>query len=137
MTTRFTIFILLAAFIVGYKQSFAQKKEIPGALVHTVLFWLKDPDNESDRKTFKNAVKEIFSTNPQIIAVHLGTPATTENRPEVDNSFTYCYTLTFDSVEAEKAYQIDETHVKFVRLVEPILKKVVVYDSFSILNREN
>ena len=65
-----------------------QNKQIPGALVHTVLFWLKNPDNPSDRIEFEKGIKALIVTDPQGIMANLGRPASTKPREVVDNSFT-------------------------------------------------
>lgn len=110
----------------------AQDKQIPGALVHTVLFWLKNPDNPSDRIEFEKGIKVLIATNPQGIMAHIGRPATTKPREVVDDSFTYQYVMTFASVEDEEAYQTDPTHTDFVKKVDHLIEKVIVYDSLSI-----
>lgn len=74
----------------------------------------------------------MIATNTQGILAHIGSPASTEQREIVDNSFTYKYVMTFASVEAEKAYQIDPTHTDFVKKAQHLIEKVIVYDSFSI-----
>ena len=110
----------------------AQNKQIPGVLVHTVLFWFKNPDNLSDRIEFENSIKVLIASNPQRIMAHVGRPASTNPREVVDNSFTYQYVMTFASVEDEEAYQTDPTHTDFVKKVDHLIEKVIVYDSLSI-----
>ena len=31
-----------------------------GPLLHTVFFWLKNPENDSDRKTFETAIRKLI-----------------------------------------------------------------------------
>ena len=85
-----------------------------GPLLHTVFFWLKNPENDSARKTFETAIRKLIRTNPQATANHLGCPAASEKREVVDNTFTYCYTMSFPSVEAQNMYQEDPTHQLFI-----------------------
>ena len=103
-----------------------------GPLLHTVFFWLKNPDKQNDRTTFERAIRKLINTNPQALANHLGCPADSEERDVVDNSFTYCYTMSFSNIEAQKVYQDDQTHLKFIQEAKHLWSKVRVHDSISI-----
>jgi hypothetical protein len=46
-----------------------------GPLLHTVFFWLKNPENQKDRSLFEQAIRKLIRTNPQAIANHIGCPA--------------------------------------------------------------
>ena len=85
-----------------------------------------------DRNSFEKAIKKLIKTNSQAISSHLGCPAQTENRDVLDNSYTYCYTMCFQDIESHNEYQIDPTHLLFVKEAEHLWKKVKVYDSISI-----
>ena len=110
----------------------AQKKEIEGTLVHSVFFWLKNPSNQADQADFEKAIQKLIATNPQGISAYLGKPARTEIREVVDNSYSYAYVMTFSSKEAEADYQIDPTHLQFIKEAEHLWKKVVVYDALPV-----
>ena len=112
--------------------SFGQIDKIKEPLIHTVLFWLNNPESEKDRDAFETAIQKLIATNPQGIQAHLGKPAKTGKREVVDNSFTYLYLITFSSIEAETAYQTDPTHLKFIDEAKHLWKKVIVYDSNDI-----
>ena len=112
---------------------FGQIGKIEEPLVHTVLFWLNNPESKKDQDAFETAIKKLIATNPQGIKYHLGKPAKTGKREVIDNSFTYLYLITFSSIEAEAAYQIDPTHLKFIDEAKHLWKKVVVYDSNQII----
>ena len=112
--------------------SFGQIDKIKEPLIHTVLFWLNNPESEKDRDAFETAIQKLIATNPQGIQAHLGKPAKTVKREVVDNSFTYLYLITFSSIEAETAYQTDPTHLKFIDEAKHLWKKVIVYDSNDI-----
>lgn len=103
--------------------------EIPGKMKHIVFFWLKNPDSANDRAAFETAIQKLMDENPQKVVSYLGTPAPTENRDVVDQSYTYCYIMTFPSVEAQEAYQTDPTHTRFVDEASHLWEKVVVYDA--------
>ena len=103
-----------------------------GPLLHIVFFWLKEPENQEHRAQFETAIKKLIATNPQAIANHLGGPAASEKRAVVDNSFTYCYTMSFPSLEAQNAYQTDPTHELFIEEASPLWERVLVSDSLSL-----
>ena len=103
-----------------------------GPLLHIVFFWLKEPNNKSHRSQFEKAIKKLINTNPQATSNHLGCPASSEKRDVVDNSFTYCYTMGFQNEEAQRLYQTDQTHLKFIKEAKHLWAKVRVHDSISI-----
>ena len=112
--------------------SFGQTETIKEPLIHTVLFWLNNPESQKDRVAFETAIRKLMATNPQGVQSHLGKPAKTSKRGVVDSSFTYLYLITFPSIKAEAAYQTDLTHLKFIEEAKHLWKKVVVYDSNAL-----
>ena len=110
----------------------AQDKKAKEPLVHTVLFWLKNPESKSDSIAFEVAIQKLIANNPQKISGYIGKPANTEARGVVDSSFTYFYQMTFADATAEAAYQIDPTHLAFIAEAEHLWKKVIVYDAAPI-----
>jgi len=107
-------------------------ENVKGSLLHVVFFWLKNPEDPTDRTAFEKAIKKLIRTNPQVIASHLGCPAASEERAVVDNSFTYCYTMTFPNLEAQNTYQNDPTHLLFIEEAKHLWEKVRVHDSVTI-----
>lgn len=103
-----------------------------GPLLHVVFFWLKEPNNKAHRAEFETAIKKLIDTNPQAVANHLGCPAASEKRDVVDNSFTYCYTMSFPHLEAQNTYQTDPTHNLFIEEASHLWERVVVSDSIAI-----
>ncbi|MDA9360463.1 Dabb family protein [Flavobacteriaceae bacterium] len=110
----------------------AQDEKAKEPLVHTVLFWLKNPESKSDRIAFEAAIQKLIANNPQKISGYLGKPANTEARGVGDPSLTYFYQMTFADATAEAAYQIDPTHLAFVAEAEHLWEKVIVYDAAPI-----
>ena len=110
----------------------AQDKKAKEPLVHTVLFWLKNPESKPDCIAFETAIQKFIANNPQKITGYLGKPANTEARGVVDASFTYFYQMTFANATAEAAYQIDPTHLAFIAEAEHLWEKVIVYDAAPI-----
>ncbi|MCK8520516.1 Dabb family protein [Aquimarina sp. D1M17] len=102
-------------------------------LIHTVFFWLNNPDNEGEREKFEKGVKTLLKECKFISSSNFGTPAGTKKRPVVDHSFTYCVVIKFASKEAHDNYQIDPVHTKFVDENKGLWSKVLVYDSTTSL----
>ncbi len=103
-----------------------------GPLLHSVFFWLKKPHDKEDRDSFEQAIRKLIHNNPQATANHLGRPAASEKRDVVDNSFTYCFTMSFPDLEAQNNYQSDPTHQLFISEAKHLWYKVRVHDSISI-----
>jgi hypothetical protein len=107
-------------------------ENLTGPFVHTVFFWLKNPKNKDDQKTFKKAIRKMIQTNTQAISNHLGCAAKSEKRDVVDNSFTYCFIMIFPDLKTQNLYQNDPTHILFIEEASHLWEKVRVHDSISI-----
>lgn len=100
-------------------------------LMHKVFFWLKNPDSREDRDALIAGLKTLAAIET-VRGIHIGMPASTEQRDVVDNSYQVSELLMFDSAEDQDAYQVDPIHQKFVRDCSHLWEKVVVYDSISV-----
>lgn len=100
--------------------------------VHTVYFWLKNPADQAVREKFEKSMKTYINSSKYIKTKHIGVPAST-NRPVIDSSYSYCLSLTFASKEDQDKYQVEDTHLVFIKESEMLWEKVLVYDSESIL----
>lgn len=109
-----------------------QTKIMEGGFVHTVLFWLKNPNDEKDRATFEASIKKFVHQSGFATQIHVGVPAST-NRPVIDASYTYCLTVTFPSKAEHDAYQVEPAHKTFIAESADLWKKVLIYDSVNIL----
>ena len=61
--------------------------------IHVVFFWLKNPNDENDKKEFENSMNNFLNSSVYAKNKHFGKPANT-NRPVIDNSYTYCLKVT-------------------------------------------
>ena len=102
-----------------------------GSFVHVVFFWLKNPDNKKEKRQFENNLNTFIQGIDYIRSRHVGTPAGTD-RSVVDNSYTYCLIVSFDSKEDHDAYQEDGIHKKFIDDTAALWEKVQVYDSILV-----
>ncbi|MDX1617725.1 MAG: Dabb family protein [Balneolaceae bacterium] len=98
-----------------------------GPFIHTVYFWLNNPDSREDnRKLLEglNMIKEI----EHIREGYVGVPAPTD-REVIDSSYDFSITFIFDNLAEEQAYQNHPTHLTFVEEYQHLWKRVVVYDT--------
>jgi len=106
-------------------------KPFDSSFIHTVLFWLNHPNSQADRRQFEDALKTFLAKSRYAKTNFIGTPPIAR-RDVVDGSFTYLLTVTFESAEAQQAYQQEEAHQSFVELAQPLWDNVVVYDAIGI-----
>ncbi|WP_347332438.1 Dabb family protein [Marinimicrobium locisalis] len=100
-------------------------------LTHTVFFWLKNPESKEDRDALIAGLKTLADIDT-VKGIHIGVPASTEEREVVDNSYQVSELLFFDDVEGQNAYQTHPIHEKFVEECSHLWRKVVVYDSIAV-----
>ena len=96
-------------------------------LVHSVFFWLKK-DLSSEQITAFEAALETMKDIQHADAVYVGTPATTEKRPVIDDSYDYSLTVILKDVASHDAYQIDPIHTEFLKNKD-LWEAVKVYDA--------
>ena len=111
-------------------------KEIPsieqGDFAHIVFFWLKEKDNKEDQRAFEASLTKFLKSSKYIKTMHVGRPAAT-NREVIDNTYSYCLSLTFADKKDQDAYQDEEVHKIFIEESSNLWERVVVYDSKNIL----
>lgn len=98
------------------------------AFVHVVYFWLNNPESSADRVEFKAALSAFLEVSKYANTNFIGTPPKA-SRSVVDDSFTYCLIVTFESAEAQEAYQNEQAHLDFIEKANHLWEKVVVYDA--------
>ena len=99
-------------------------------LVHHVFFWLKNPNNATD-KSILLAGLETLTTIPNIKLIQIASPANT-NRAVIENTYDVSWLLFFDNEKDEAVYQKHPLHLKFVEDCKHLWEKVVVYDSVGV-----
>jgi len=128
------IWVTAIVFMINpFSRALAQAKDSENKeFVHTVYFWLKNPDNQNDKAKFEKSLKTFINSSQYIKTKHIGIPAST-NRPVIDRSYSYCLSLTFASKADQDKYQEEDVHLVFIKESEKLWDKVLVYDSTSIL----
>ncbi|MBC3766205.1 Dabb family protein [Neptunicella marina] len=103
-----------------------------GGFVHSVYFWLHNPDSQQEREAFEKHLTTFIDASDYVKSKHIGTRASSD-RDVVDSSYDYTLVVTFDNKAQQDKYQSEPVHLKFVKDASHLWKKVVVYDSQSIL----
>jgi len=130
MKTICTFLILTMAFQ-GYSQTEDEMREFDPNFAHTVYFWFKNPDNADDRKAFETSLQKFLDNSAYVKTSFIGVPPKA-SRDVVDGSFTYSLIVTFESAEAQQAYQDEPPHKVFIEESSELWEKVIVYDSKGI-----
>lgn len=97
-------------------------------LVHSVYFWLKPELTSAQRAAFRQGV-ESLSGIKAVEAVYVGTPAATEKRPVIDDTYSFALTVLCKDVAAQNAYQVDPLHLAFLNTFKTFWSRVVIYDA--------
>ena len=97
-------------------------------LVHTVYFWLKPELTAQQRADFRKGV-ESLGTMKAVKACYVGTPAKTQKRPIIDDSYSVALTVVCADVAGHDEYQVDPIHLKFVETFKTFWNKVQIYDA--------
>ncbi|MBN2347292.1 MAG: Dabb family protein [Bacteroidales bacterium] len=107
------------------------KHQLDVYFVHHVFFWLKEPENKDIRDVFLHNLTTFLKQCETINSTHIGIPANTP-REVVDNTYTFSLIVTFDSKEAQDAYQVHPAHLKFIEDASHLWTRVQVYDILKI-----
>lgn len=128
---KFTLSTLIFIGLLGC-EPIKTKDMISGQFAHTVLIWMKNPDSESEKNKLKAGLNQLIEASEYIRSAHLGVPALTA-RDVVDNSYSYCFIVTFGSKEEQDKYQAEAAHKKFMADCESLMSKILIYDSMNVL----
>ncbi len=98
-----------------------------GAVSHAVFFWLKRPQDASQRQQVEDALQRLRAL-PQVRSLSVGS-ALPSDRPVVDDSFDVGMVVEFANASDLHAYEAHPDHLKEVHgVLLPLTKKVQVYD---------
>ena len=123
--------ILLILTVTAYGQKKKDMNKFDSNFVHTVFFWLKNPDDSQDRGAFEKSLRKFLDNSKYAKTNFIGVPPKA-SREVVDGSFTYSLVVTFESPEAQEKYQTEEAHLVFIEESSQLWTKVIVYDSTGI-----
>jgi predicted MarR family transcription regulator len=97
-------------------------------LKHIVLFQFHDASAKEEIEVVVNAFLGLKGKVPDLLDIEFGLNISPEN---FHQDFTHCFTLTFPSMEALSAYQVNTEHLSFQKVLKPHMKKVLVVDYFT------
>ena len=97
-------------------------------LVHTVFFWLRPDLTAAQLADFRRGVATL-ATIKSVDQCFIGTPAKTEKRPIIDDSYSVGLTVICKDVAAHDLYQVDPIHLKFVADCKSYWTRVQIYDA--------
>ena len=100
-------------------------------LTHHVFFWLKNRNSKEDLNKLIEGLKTLEKIE-SVRKIHIGIPASTEQRDVVDSSFSASELIFFDDIAGQDTYQVHPIHKKFVDQCSPLWEKVIVYDSVDV-----
>ncbi len=95
--------------------------------VHTVFFWLNNPDNQSDQDALRTGLETLKNIDA-IHTAYIGKPAETR-RAVIDHSYDFSLTFIFTDQAAHDVYQVHPVHKKFVADCAHLWSRVQVYDA--------
>jgi hypothetical protein len=114
-----------------WSQEAPENMDFDPSFSHVVYFWLHNPEDSLDRTQFETALSKLFRNSQYTKTNFLGTPPKA-TREVVDGSFTYAMIVTFESAEAQAAYQKEPAHLEFIEEAGHLLKDYVVYDAVGL-----
>ena len=100
-------------------------------IVHHVFFWLKNQGSAEDRQKLIEGLKTLEKI-PEVKSLLVGTPASTEKREVVDNSYDVSELIYFEDVKSQDAYQAHPIHLAFVEKYGSLWSRVIVYDMLTL-----
>lgn len=98
--------------------------------VHTVFFWLQQPESDDDRAALRAGIESLRGVK-EISSAYIGTPADTR-RPVIDHSYDFSLTFVFANRATHDAYQVHPVHQEFVAECGHLWQRVQVYDAVGV-----
>ena len=91
------------------------------------LFWLKLANSAQDRAALAEGL-ETLREIAQVKTLHIGMPASTDDRDVVDHSYDLSESMTFASLADQAVYQVHPIHQAFIARCGHLWERVLVYD---------
>jgi hypothetical protein len=123
--------VLTAGVATGMSLTTMETAKSKKQLAHHVFFWLKNRDSKEDLAKLLEGLRTLRKIET-VRSLHIGVPASTEQRPVVDSSYSASELIFFDDVEGQNTYQVHPIHEKFVKEYSHLWEKVIVYDSLEV-----
>ena len=103
----------------------AEKSSSAGVLRHVVLLKFKEDAKVDEIRRVESEFRALKSRIPGVQALEWGTNVSPEGLAQ---GFTHCFFVTFADAPARDAYLPHAAHQDFVKILRPVLDKVLVVD---------
>ncbi len=117
--------IIFVITFLGFTQLQAQSTQ--KELKHIVLFTFKSSSSATSIDSVVKAFNHLYGTVPQVKKMEWGLNMSPEH---LDQGFTHCFALTFNSEKDLADYQQHPAHKAFQTILKPHMDKVFVVDYF-------
>lgn len=95
--------------------------------IHSVYFWFKEGTTQAQKDAFMADTK-AFVEIETVKALYAGTPAPSEARPVVENSYDFSVIIHFEDLAGHDFYQEAPMHLEMIEKHSDIWEKVMVLD---------
>lgn len=103
----------------------AEKKDAKVKVRHVVCLKFKDDAKPEQIQAVEKAFKDLKTKIKEIVSLEMGTNISPE---KLNNGFTHCFILTFNSEKDRDAYLVHPDHKAFGQVLGPINAGVFVID---------
>ena len=103
----------------------AEHQTGPGTLRHVVLLKFKDDAKPEQIRTVESEFRALKNRIPSVGSLEWGTNVSPEG---LNQGFTHCFFVTFADAKGRDAYLPHAAHQDFVKVLKPVLDKVLVID---------
>lgn len=120
--------VLLVFILFATLGAFAQKvKSEKNQLRHLVLFTFKASSTNEEVEKVTKTFNNLYGQIPEVKKMEWGLNSSTE---QLDQGFTHCFLLTFNSKKDLATYIDHPAHKAFQAVLNPHMDKVFVVDYF-------
>ncbi len=123
---------LILLFVLSLGLSTLQAQNRVGELKHIVLFTFKSTSTPNEVENVAKTFAALYGKVPQVKKMEWGINMSPEH---LDQGFTHCFTLTFNSEKDLADYQQNADHKAFQAVLKPHMDKVFVVDYFVEPNK--
>ena len=127
-TTLLVALSFTALIVVGCAAGAEKGSSSPGVLRHVVLLKFKDDAKPEQIREVETEFRALKTRIPSIQSLEWGTNVSAEG---LNQGFTHCFFVTFADAKARDAYLPHAAHQDFVKILRPVLDKVLVIDYLS------
>ena len=126
MNSMLLVVLSFAALLaVGCASSPEKGSASTGLLRHVVLLKFKDDAKAELIREVEAEFRALKSRIPGVQSLEWGTNVSPEG---LNQGFTHCFFVTFADAKARDAYLPHQAHQDFVKILRPVLDKVLVVD---------